>query len=337
MYVIATYFDRRDKTMNTEAIATIPPATIEAPAISATTAAILTATTMDGLDSHHSKRNYKRALVDWWRWYFERQAPVICRATLQRYRAELVAGGARAGNVNFRLAAIRRTLREAADNGVLADVAVRSACTVEAVKAEGGATGRRLSKRQAEMFISCLPATTPAELRNRALVALMLLSGIRRGEAAALEVRHFELIDARWTLRNIVGKRGKVRTVAIPAIVKALVDGWLAVAGITAGRVFRPVNKGGRVADGGMTAEAIRKIIERARGAANANGGGVPAVAAHDLRRTYARLAREAGAPLEQIQFSLGHASITTTERYTSMEQSFTNAPCDAIGLDIRR
>jgi integrase/recombinase XerD len=297
-------------------------------------------TTLDGLDSRHSRRNYERALRDFWRWYaaqIETAAPPVCRATLQRYRAELVAAGLRAGNVNFRLAAVRRCLREAADNGAITEAEARSACTVEAMQAEGQATGRRLNKRQAEAFVNGLPATTLAEKRDRALIALLILSGLRRGEAAALEVRHLELVDARWTLRNITGKRGKIRTVAIPAIVKALLDEWLAAAGVDSGRIFRPINKGGNLAGEQMSAEAIRQIIERARRVANDNGADLPALAAHDLRRTYARLAREAGSPLEQIQFSLGHASIKTTERYTAMDQNFTVAPCDAIGLALQR
>ena len=36
----------------------------------------------------------------------------------------------------------------------------------------------------------------------------------------------------------------------------------------------------------------------------------------HDLRRTFAKLAHQGRVPLEQIQLSLGHASIQTTERY---------------------
>lgn len=39
------------------------------------------------------------------------------------------------------------------------------------------------------------------------------------------------------------------------------------------------------------------------------------------------------GAPLEQIQVSLGHASVVTTERYVAMDQDFTDAPCDHLGL----
>jgi integrase len=58
-------------------------------------------------------------------------------------------------------------------------------------------------------------------------------------------------------------------------------------------------------------------------------------VAPHDLRRTFAKLAHKGGSPLEQIQLSLGHASIKTTEVYLGVDQDFTNAPCDFLGLRL--
>jgi integrase len=36
----------------------------------------------------------------------------------------------------------------------------------------------------------------------------------------------------------------------------------------------------------------------------------------HDLRRTYAKLSRAGGAPLEQVSATLGHSSLVTTQRY---------------------
>jgi site-specific recombinase XerD len=58
-------------------------------------------------------------------------------------------------------------------------------------------------------------------------------------------------------------------------------------------------------------------------------------VAAHDLWRTFAKLVMKGGARLEQIQLSLGHASIKTTERYLGVEQDLTDAPCDRLGLRL--
>jgi integrase len=57
-------------------------------------------------------------------------------------------------------------------------------------------------------------------------------------------------------------------------------------------------------------------------------------LAPHDLRRTFAKLAHKGDAPLEQIQLSLGHASIQTTERYLGVKQSLSDAPCDHLGLE---
>ena len=53
----------------------------------------------------------------------------------------------------------------------------------------------------------------------------------------------------------------------------------------------------------------------------------VPKLAPHDLRRTFAKLAHKGKAALEQIQLSLGHASVTTTERYLGVRQDLTTHP----------
>jgi integrase len=55
----------------------------------------------------------------------------------------------------------------------------------------------------------------------------------------------------------------------------------------------------------------------------------------HDLRRTFAKLAHKGRAALEQIQLSLGHASITTTEKYLGVRQDLQDAPCDHLGLRV--
>ena len=45
------------------------------------------------------------------------------------------------------------------------------------------------------------------------------------------------------------------------------------------------------------------------------------------------QLAHLGRAPLEQIQISLGHASIQTTERYLGLKQNLHDGPCDRLGL----
>ena len=90
------------------------------------------------------------------------------------------------------------------------------------------------------------------------------------------------------------------------------------------------VNKAGRITGDRMTAQSIFEAV-RIYGAKI----GVPELAPHDLRRTFAKLAHKGRAAPEQIQLSLGHASITTTEAYLGVRQDLTDAPCDHLGLKV--
>ena len=76
--------------------------------------------------------------------------------------------------------------------------------------------------------------------------------------------------------------------------------------------LLRAVRRDGSI-NGSLSSSAVRDIVRRYGRAI-----GVPDLAPHDLRRTHARLAREGGAPMETIQKTLGHASLRTTEIYTS-------------------
>jgi integrase len=69
--------------------------------------------------------------------------------------------------------------------------------------------------------------------------------------------------------------------------------------------VFRAVNKGGEVTGAAMTDQAIASLVGD-----YAATCGLGHIGAHDLRRTFAKLAHRGGAALDQIQLSLGHASL---------------------------
>ena len=79
-----------------------------------------------------------------------------------------------------------------------------------------------------------------------------------------------------------------------------------------------------------MTVKAVWHIVKE-----SARSIGVSKLAPHDLRRSFARLAQSGGAPVEQIQYSLGHASFTTTEVYLGLRQDLIHAPGDCIQLKL--
>jgi site-specific recombinase XerD len=284
---------------------------------------------LDTLGSDHSQRAYRRALADFMTWYKETGQTKLSKATVQRYTRELQAQGLGAASINQRLSAIRGLGREAADNGAITDAMSNGIARVRGVRQEGQRSGNWLTKEQAQDLLNAPDVASLKGLRDQAILAVLIGTGLRRAEAAGLTFEHIQQREGRWVIVDLVGKGEKVRTVPIPSWAKVALDRWVEAAGINAGRVFSPINKGGRIVGEGMTAQAVRDVA-----VSYARALGLT-VAAHDLRRTFAKLAHKGGAALEQIQLSLGHASLKTTERYLGIRQDLTDAPCDHLGLRL--
>ena len=61
---------------------------------------------------------------------------------------------------------------------------------------------------------------------------------------------------------DLLGKGRRRRTVPVPRWTKAWIDDWMTAAGVTSGRVFRAINKGGRVWGDGLTANIIWSVVQ---------------------------------------------------------------------------
>ena len=284
---------------------------------------------IDGLSSDHSKRAYGRALTDFLTWYRATGQAALSKATVQRYAAELQKAGLSAANVNQRLSAIRKLAREAADNGAIPEQTANGISRIRGVRQEGHKTGNWLSRDQAQRLLDLPDVSTVKGVRDRAILAVFLGCGLRREEAARLTFDHIRQLEGRWVIVDLAGKRNKTRSVPMPSWAKAAIDAWAKAAGIATGFVFRAVNKSGRVVSDRMTAQALHDIVTEYGARLGLR------IAPHDLRRTFAKLAYKGGAGLDQIQLSLGHGSIQTTERYLGVTQDLTTAPCDFLGLRL--
>jgi site-specific recombinase XerD len=285
---------------------------------------------LDGLPSEHSRRAYERALYDFFHWHRGVGRPQLNKALVQRYAAELREAGMAPSSVNQRLSAIRKLAVEAADNGVIDPQIASGIRAVKGARREGRRTGNWLTREQAQMWLNAPDTVTLKGLRDRALLAVLIGCGLRRAEAANLSFDHVQQREGRWVLVDLIGKRDKIRSVPMPNWTKAAIDVWSTASGILRGLVFRAVNKGDRVSGDGITPQAIYNIIVGYAEELKSKG-----VAPHDLRRTFAKLAHKGGAAIDQIQLSLGHESIQTTEEYLGVEQDLTDAPCDHLGLRL--
>ena len=115
--------------------------------------------------------------------------------------------------------------------------------------------------------------------RDRALLAVLLACGLRPNEAVELNCSHLQQREEHWAIVDLKGKAGHIRTVPMPDWVKGVLDEWLCAAGVTSGRLFRRVNKMGRIWGEAMTAKAVWHIVREF-----AKKAGINTLAPHDLR-----------------------------------------------------
>ena len=141
-----------------------------------------------------------------------------------------------------------------------------------------------------------------SRLRDRAILELLYATGLRVGEAAGLEVAD---VDFGGGLVRVRGKGDKERLVPIGRQALRAVEAYLD------GRRKGPLFLNGRGKR--LTVRSLHRIV---RAAAKRAGLHRP-VSPHTLRHSFATHLLDQGADLRVIQEFLGHARLSTTQRYT--------------------
>jgi integrase len=194
----------------------------------------------------------------------------------------------------------------------------------------------RLTRKQAEALINTPGVDTLRGLRDTAMIALLLCTGIRERELVNLDVE-----DLRQHLGNELalhvqqGKGAKERLIVYGALdwCLAIVDAWLKAAEIRSGPVFRSYYPSFKQQRGGRMSE---RTVERIIAAYPINvGGKLVTVHPYDLRRTYARRLHEAHMPTAAIQQNLGHATSKTTNGYIGEMDVASRKPVAVYSFDL--
>lgn len=318
--------------MSNKIIKTQNESHLSAAHLSAERLAVITQVVCDSVQSDNTRRAYARALSEFVAWYQAAGEPELSKAVVRRYLAERRAAGMGTGAYNQALSAINKLVREAADNQAIPEQVANGIERIEGLKREGVRSGNWLTKEQAEQLIKAPDITTLAGLRDRAILALLIGTGIRRAELCSLTFAHLAQREGRWVILDMIGKRGKVRTVPVPSFAKHAIDLWAQAAGISSGLIFRRINKSDALAGESITEQAIYYLVANY---SRALWGEAGIIQPHDLRRTFAKLARRGGAQLEQVSLVLGHSSLRTTQDYLGEQLDLSDAPCDRLGLHI--
>ncbi len=175
----------------------------------------------------------------------------------------------------------------------------------------------RLTAEQASGLLAAPGVNTPQDLRDTAALALLLCTGVREAELCALDVGDLrQRMGGELALHVREGKGCKERLIPYGDLVwvLAVVDRWLAVAGISTGPVLRGFYKGGALLrPGRLSVRAVQDILASYPVMLD---GRLATVKPHDCRRTYARRLYDAGIDPVAIKQNLGHSDLKTTLLY---------------------
>jgi integrase/recombinase XerC len=145
--------------------------------------------------------------------------------------------------------------------------------------------------------------------RDRAVLTLLYGCGLRISEGLSLTRADAPLTDS----LRILGKGGKTRLAPVLPAVRAALDAYLALQPFP----LEPTDALFRARRGGpLSPRHVQAMVQRLRGRL-----GLPASATpHALRHSFATHLLGAGADLRSIQELLGHASLSTTQKYTAVD-----------------
>jgi integrase/recombinase XerD len=197
-----------------------------------------------------------------------------------------------------------------------------------AVPRDGKTVG--LSPRDCRRLIDAPDVTTPAGVRDRAILAALAYSACRVGELVRLRVGDFKTSGEHRVLQ-LLGKGGKERTVPLHVEAVEKLKAWLLVARSEDDRdgpLFRPVaTPRGRGLDGFrrqyLTVRAVELLVRRYVAAAGLD----PNVVVHSLRVTALTTARERGSDIIDLQDFAGHADPRTTLTYIRTRDRLSKSP----------
>jgi hypothetical protein len=146
------------------------------------------AAVLNSLTSSSGQRTYDHAIQEFVTWYCSKPRLAFNRMVVLRYRIHLEQRRYAPATINLRLAAVRRVADEAADAGLL------SPELAAGIRRLGVRLGNWLTPEQGRRLLTRGTPTTLRELRNHAMLAVLLGCGLRRGELLALRSDGFSSV-----------------------------------------------------------------------------------------------------------------------------------------------
>jgi site-specific recombinase XerD len=153
----------------------------------------------------------------------------VARSHVLAWRHHLQAQGLSPSTQRRKLAALSSLLEHLVDEQLIPTNPARGVRRPRLESHEGRTPA--LSLEQAQALLEAPDANTLKGLRDRAILAVMLLGGLRRAEVVALRVRDFDCQRAGVSHLRVLGKGGKTRFIAAAPLMRERVQRYLAMRG----------------------------------------------------------------------------------------------------------
>lgn len=269
--------------------------------------------------SPHTLRNYGSDLRHFYDYFVPNEERAdefhiaqLDHFTIREYLASLYERRQKKSSIARRLAAIRSFCRWLCREG---HIEKNPADLVSTPRLEKKLP-RHLSIEQVVALIETPKLSSPLEIRDRAILELLYGTGIRVGELVLLRIADIDL-EKKWM--RVQGKGGKERFVPFGGATLRTLNDYLSIRGrLGSGLSAREkrqdilfLNYKG----GGLTTRSVARMIEKYAKQCPM----LQRVSPHALRHSYATHLLAAGADLRAIQELLGHARLSTTQRYTEV------------------
>ena len=263
--------------------------------------------------SPYTVRNYRSHVRKWLAWCEARGLDPLKagRAQLRAYSAHLEAGGMSDNTRTGNTAVVRVWYKWLARRGHVEANAMRGFASVSRPRKR---LPRALAVADVERMLESVDTTTPAGLRDRAMLEALYGAGLRVSELVALDLGD---VDPKGTLHVRHGKGDRERRAlfgeqAARALGAYLVNARLELGADTGRDAPLFVNQRG----GRLSVRAVQDMVKAAGRAV-----GVKATP-HSLRHSFATHLMNNGADLLVVQQLLGHTSADTTSIYTHVSKA---------------
>lgn len=188
--------------------------------------------------------------------------------------------------------------------------------------------GRALTRNEIrQLFSVCENDRSAKGVRDAAILGVILGCGLRRSEAVSLS---FSDIVLHERALKVIGKGNKERMAYVPEGTWRRLILWVEdVRGDYEGPLFTRIRRFDDVTQNRLTDQAIYHILHIRKSEA-----GLVKCAPHDLRRTFATALLDNGEDLITVKDAMGHASVTTTQKYDRRGEQRLRQARDKLNFD---